>query len=187
MDSCQRNLSGGYITLLFSVAAGTEAGRQLLSDTGLWDHLARMGSQVSYLTSPRQIHISISAAHRMCLAVYIQGPADIYLRVKSRLPALRISYCSCTEGATRVVRAYEPPCFPCTYYQQPELDYMSRLILAKIDLASEKCFPRDQLESWMTTGSRYSSGSFAGSFFCSPEVHLFRVPCVCSTLRADDD
>ncbi|CBN77350.1 conserved unknown protein [Ectocarpus siliculosus] len=81
MDSCQRNLSGGYITLLFSVAAGTEAGRQLLSDTGLWDHLARMGSQ-------------------------------------------------------------------------PELDYMSRLILAKIDLASEKCFPRDQLESWMTTGSR---------------------------------
>ncbi|CAM9959226.1 unnamed protein product [Ectocarpus sp. 6 AP-2014] len=82
MDSCQRNLSGGYITLLFSVAAGTEAGRQLLSDTGLWDHLARMGSQ-------------------------------------------------------------------------PELDYMSRLILAKIDLASEKCFPRDQLESWMTTGSSH--------------------------------
>lgn len=46
MDSCQRNLSGGYITLLFSVAAGTEAGRQLLSDAGLWKHLASMGSQV---------------------------------------------------------------------------------------------------------------------------------------------
>lgn len=46
MDSCQRNLSGGYITLLFSVAAGTEAGRQLLSDAGLWNHLASMGSQV---------------------------------------------------------------------------------------------------------------------------------------------
>lgn len=46
MDSCQRNLSGGYVTLLFSVAAGTEAGRQLLSDAGLWEHLTSMGSQV---------------------------------------------------------------------------------------------------------------------------------------------
>eukprot|EP00752_Nemacystus_decipiens_P007062 g6329.t1 len=80
MDSCQRNLSGGYITLLFSVAAGTDAGRQLLSDAGLWKHLASMGSQ-------------------------------------------------------------------------PELDYMSRLVLTKIDLASDKFFPRDVLKSWMTTGS----------------------------------
>lgn len=46
MDSCQRNLSGGYITLLFSVAAGTDAGRGLLSEAGLWKHLASMGSQV---------------------------------------------------------------------------------------------------------------------------------------------
>lgn len=46
MDACQRNLSGVYITLLFSVAARTEAGRQLLSDAELWKHLTNMGSQV---------------------------------------------------------------------------------------------------------------------------------------------
>lgn len=33
---------------------------------------------------------------------------------------------------------------------------MSRLVLTKIDLASDKFFPRDVLKSWMTTGSRYS-------------------------------
>lgn len=44
---------------------------------------------------------------------------------------------------------------------QPELDYMSRLVLTKIDLASDKFFPRDVLKSWMTTGSRYS---------CSPTL-----------------
>lgn len=33
---------------------------------------------------------------------------------------------------------------------------MSRLVLTKIDLASDKFFPRDVLTSWMTTGSRYS-------------------------------
>lgn len=46
MESCQRRLSGGYISLLFSVAAGTEAGRELLANAGLWHHLAGMGSQV---------------------------------------------------------------------------------------------------------------------------------------------
>ena len=46
MESCQRRLSGGYITLLFSVAAGTDAGRELLANTGLWNHLASMGNQV---------------------------------------------------------------------------------------------------------------------------------------------
>lgn len=46
MESCQQRLSGGYITLLFSVAAGTDAGRELLANTGLWNHLASMGNQV---------------------------------------------------------------------------------------------------------------------------------------------
>lgn len=37
---------------------------------------------------------------------------------------------------------------------QPELDYVSRLVLTEIDLNSD--FPRDLLKSWMKTGSRYS-------------------------------
>lgn len=41
-------------------------------------------------------------------------------------------------------------------YQQPELDYLSRLVLTKIDLSSDKFIPRDLLKSWMTTGSRYA-------------------------------
>lgn len=45
---------------------------------------------------------------------------------------------------------------PCVFLcDQPELDYMSRLVLTKIDLASDKFFPRDVLKSWMTMGSRY--------------------------------
>lgn len=46
MEACQRRLSGGYITLLFSVAAATDAGRELVANTGLWTHLANMGCQV---------------------------------------------------------------------------------------------------------------------------------------------
>ena len=48
MESCQQRLSGGYITLLFSVAAGTDAGRELLANTGIWNHLASMGNQVRH-------------------------------------------------------------------------------------------------------------------------------------------
>lgn len=52
IESCQRRLSGGYITLLFKVAAGTDAGRELLANAGLWKHLASMGAQVQqFLTS----------------------------------------------------------------------------------------------------------------------------------------
>lgn len=46
MESCQKHLSGGYLTLLFSVAAAYDAGRDLLADGGLWDILTAMGSQV---------------------------------------------------------------------------------------------------------------------------------------------
>lgn len=46
MESCQRRLSGGYVTLLFSVATSTDAGRELLSNAGVWSHLASMGNQV---------------------------------------------------------------------------------------------------------------------------------------------
>lgn len=46
MESCQRRLSGGYITLLLGVAAASDAGRELLANTELWSHLAIMGSQV---------------------------------------------------------------------------------------------------------------------------------------------
>lgn len=46
MESCQRRLSGGYITLLFGVAAASDAGRELLANTELRSHLANMGCQV---------------------------------------------------------------------------------------------------------------------------------------------
>lgn len=46
MESCQRRLSGGYITLLFGVAAATDAGRELLANTGLRVPLESMGCQV---------------------------------------------------------------------------------------------------------------------------------------------
>lgn len=46
MESCQRRLSRGYITLLFGVAAASDAGRELLANTELWSHLASMGCQV---------------------------------------------------------------------------------------------------------------------------------------------
>ncbi|CAM9962272.1 unnamed protein product [Ascophyllum nodosum] len=80
MESCQRRLSAGYLTLLFSVAATNDAGRELLVDGGLWDNLTIMGSQ-------------------------------------------------------------------------PELDYMSRIVLTKMDLISGTNNPRQLLKAWLSTGS----------------------------------
>lgn len=45
---------------------------------------------------------------------------------------------------------------------------MSRLVLTKIDLASDKFFPRDVLKSWMTMGSRY--WWFMGLWYCTADV-----------------
>lgn len=41
-------------------------------------------------------------------------------------------------------------------FEQPELDYMSRLILTTVDLTSDKFIARDLLNTWMTSGSRYA-------------------------------
>lgn len=58
MESCQRYLSAGYLTLLFSVAAAYDAGRDLLADGGLWNHLTAMGSQVCSCDSPCLIQVT---------------------------------------------------------------------------------------------------------------------------------